>query len=149
MVTPAGDFHHPYKLEKNYPENKEKVLKAIRDGMSPRDACVMTFGMLDRQWRRWVEFVEDDIANGFDETESNLIDLFLSMAKEEMSLRQQLERKANYMALEDDNVEMLKFLLERRHGYTRQTKKDVDVAVKEEVPVKFEFVNMTPTENEE
>ena len=149
MVTERGDFHHPNKLSKNYKENKAKVLAAIKDGMRPKDACIMTFGMLERQWRRWIEFVEDDIAHGFDETESNLIDLFMAMAREELSLRQKLERKANNMALADDNVEMLKFLLERRHGYTKQSKKDVDVAVKEEVPVKFEFVDMTPTENED
>lgn len=150
MVTSQGDFHHPYKVHnQNYKENKEKVLKAISNGMSPKDACIMVFGILERQWYRWMEFVEDDIANGFDETESALIDLFLSMAKEEMNLRQQLEKKANSLALNEDNVEMLKFLLERRHGYTKQTKKDVDVAVKEEVPIKFEFVDMTPTENEE
>lgn len=149
MVTPSGDFHHPDKLCYDYPEKKKKILEGIKDGMKPEDATRMVLGISHVQWQNWLNYFEDDITHGFDETESNLIDLMLSMASEELTLRRRLERRANSLALDDDNVDMLKFLLERRHGYKKQTQKDVDVEVKDDIPVKFEFVDMTPTDNED
>lgn len=149
MVTPSGDFHHPDKLCYDYPEKKKKILEGIKDGMKPEDATRMVLGISHVQWQNWLNYFEDDITHGFDETESHLIDLMLSMASEELTLRRRLEKRANSLALDDDNVDMLKFLLERRHGYKKQTQKDVDVEVKDDIPVKFEFVDMTPTDNED
>jgi hypothetical protein len=149
MVTPMGDFHHPDRLCFDYPEKKKQIIEAIKDGMTPKDATMMVVGITRGTWQNWVKYAEDDMSKGFTEEDSRLIDLMLSMASEELTLRRRLEKRANRLALYEDNTDMLKFLLERRHGYKKETKKDVDIEVKDEVPVKFEFVDMTPTENED
>lgn len=149
MVTPLGDFHHPHKLEKDYEKKKKKILQAVKDGMKPRDACMMVLGIRRDTWQKWVRWCDDDLAHDFTRSESNLIDLMLSMASEQLELRRALERRANNLALHEDDTDMLKFLLERRHGYKKESKRNVDVEVKKDIPVKFEFVDMTPTENED
>lgn len=150
MVTELGDFHHPDRLcGRQYEQEKKEVLRAVKDGMEPKDACMMIYGITPQTWYNWVKWTEDDIRAGFNAEESRLIKLMTEMASHRLGLRHKLEKKANRMALKEDNVEMLKFLLERKHGYEKKTKKDVDVGVKEDAPIKFEFVDMTPTDNED
>lgn len=149
MPTPMGDCHRPDKLTKDFSKNKKAILKAISDGMTPKDAVQMIFGINDKSWYNWVNWTEEDLADGYTSDESRLIDLMESMSKAHLGLRRKLEKKANELALDEEHTDMLKFMLERRHGYKKETKKDVDVAVKENAPIKFEFVDMTPTENED
>lgn len=143
-------YHFPYKLrrDEDYERCFKECVKAVRDGMTPSDAAQMVFRINRYQWSRWVAHAEEDIMKGFTEEDSRLIELVLTLAQEHLGLRRQLERRANKLALDDSN-DMLKFLLERRHGYIKQSQKDLEVSAKEEAPIKFEFVDMQPTENED
>ena len=109
---------------------------------------MMVFDINQSQFNRWLRHAEEDIIAGFTEEDSRLIELMIKIGREELNLRRRLERRANKLALSESN-DMLKFLLERRHGYTKQTQKDIEVSTKEEAPIKFEFVDMKPTENED
>ena len=144
------DYHYPYKLrnDEKYEKDFKECLAAVKDGMSPEDAAMMVFGVSSRQWRDWISQAEEDIVKGFTEEDSRLIELILALATEQLELRRKLEKRANRLALSESN-DMLKFLLERRHGYTKQTQKDIEVSAKEDAPITFEFVDMKPTENED
>lgn len=144
------DFHYPYKLRNDaqYKKDLEECIECVEDGMSPQDACMMVFKINNQQFSRWLRHAEEDILAGFTEEDSRLIELMLKLANEELNLRRRLERRANKLALTESN-DMLKFLLERRHGYIKQSQKDLEVSTKEEAPIKFEFVDMQPTENED
>ena len=144
------DFHYPYKLRNDakYEKDLAECIACVKDGMSPQDACMMVFDINQSQFNRWLRHAEEDIIAGFTEEDSRLIELMIKIGREELNLRRRLERRANKLALTESN-DMLKFLLERRHGYTKQTQKDIEVSTKEEAPIKFEFVDMKPTENED
>lgn len=147
------DYHFPYALyrDKDYKEGKENAIEAVKDGMKVTDAIVLCFEIHWTQAYKWLKWAEEDLEKGFTSEDSRLIELVLALAKEEYNLKRRLEKRANQLALDEEetNIEMLKFLLERRHGYTKQTQNDVDVTVNEEAPIKFEFTDMTPTENED
>lgn len=146
-------YHFPYALRRDheYEEGLKQCVAAVNDGMTAMDAISMVFEVSPLSINQWFKWFEEDIDKGFTRKESRLINLFLTLGSKELNMRRKLERRANKLALDEENTntEMLKFLLERRHGYTKQTQKEVDVSVADDAPLTFEFVDMTPTENEE
>ena len=151
MPTSSGAPHMPYKLlDKNgFEENLKKVIRYVKKGTTPKNACIIAFGIHERMWYTWVEQAEEDLLDGYTAQTSNLIKLMMELARADANVRLLLEQKGMELALDSDNVELVKFFLERRFGYSKTAKKEVELSSKEEAPVKFEFVNMTPTENED
>ena len=135
-----GDFHQPIRLLKDYESNTKKVLESIDDGLPPKNAVMMVFGITSNQWYVWRKYVEEDLEDGFTEEDSPLIKLFMRMADHEEKLHQQLVSKAREMAL-DENTEMLKFLLERRFNYKKTSKNEVEHSTKEDTTFNINITN--------
>lgn len=143
MVTPMGDFHHPFFCQKpDFEDKMNECVKLIEEGLTPQDACVMVIGVLPRQYRRWVNMAIDDLKAGFDAEESNLIKFITALAKADASLHQKLSGKAVKLAVEDEDPMMLKFLLQTRYDYS--TKKDIEVSSNEDAPVAINIIDMQP-----
>lgn len=149
MPTPSGDFHHPDALMdwKGFDEKYEKAIELARDGVPAQDICMGIFGTSKRQFRNWVKYYHDDVEAGFDEEDSNLIKLFIGLAKEDLRLHRKLSKKGVEMAL-DGNSQMLQFMLKTRYGYSEKTKQEVELSTDEEAPISFEIVEMQPIDEE-
>lgn len=145
------DFHFPYALyrDNEYEEGKEEAIQAVKDGMTTVDAITIAFQIHKSQAYKWIQFAEEDLEKGFTRQESRLINLILCLASAELGLKRRLERRANDLALdpEETNVEMLKFLLERRHGYVKQTQNDIEVGTKEDTSFEINIVESEPLDD--
>ena len=150
MVTKYGDFHHPNNLsDKNdFTENYKKAISYVNDGLTVKDACVVVFGITDRTFRNWYNWAIDDIENGFNESESNLIKLMLGLAKADAELHRKLSKKAQEIALNDGNVSMIQFLLKTRYGYSEKSKAELEVT-NDNAPITFNIVPMTPNKEDD
>ena len=62
-----------------------------------------------------------------------------------------LARRARELALDENtpNTEMLKFLLERRHGYKKQTQQDVEIATKDDLNFNINIVDSKPQKDDD
>ena len=149
MPTELGDFHQPHALldRRGFPEKYEQAIELARDGVPARDICVSVFGIGSNQFDNWFKWAYDDIEDGFTEEESNLIKLILGIAREDVKLHRRLTKTAINMAV-NENSQMLQFLLKTRYGYSEKTKSEVAVSSRDETPVKFEIVDMTPNDEE-
>ena len=144
MVTNQGDFTHPYKLEKDFKANYEKAISYVRDGLTVKDACVSVFGISERTFRNWYNCALDDMEAGFNESESNLIKLIVGLSKEDAELNRKLSKKAFDIAINDDNVSMLQFLLKTRFNYTDKTKHDIEFTNDKDVSFNINIVEPKP-----
>lgn len=149
MPTPLGDFHQPDKLldSNGFKEKYEIAIEYARDGLPIQDICIVVFGVTRSQFSRWFKWVAEDIEAGFDETDSNLIKLFMGIAKEDAILHRKLKKKGIEMAL-DGHSQMLQFILKTSYGYSEKTKTELEVSSDEEAPIKFEIVDMQPNEDD-
>lgn len=152
MVNPDGSFHQPYKLstKNGFQQKYKKTLKYISEGMTPRDAVILVFQIPELRWYEWVRKAEDDIANGGTAKDSNLIKLIIGIAGANLNTKRRLERKTLDLALDDDepNVEMIKFLLERRFGYKKKSQKDVEVSTKDDFNFNVNIVESKPVDKD-
>lgn len=150
MVTPqGGDFHHPYKLERDFDKKYKQAMAAAKDGLPAKDVCVLVFGITERQFDTWKKMYTDDVENDFTASDSNLIKLFDGLRKNDVNLHRNLSKTAIEMAIEDRNPNMTQFLLKTKYGYSEKNATDVNVNVDEDSPIKFEIVDMTPNDEEE
>lgn len=141
MVTKHGDFHHPYKLEKNFNANYEKAIKMVRDGLPIKDTCIAVFGITDRTFRYWEKSAIEDLEAGFNETESKLIKLIKGLSEENIKLHAKLTKKALDIAINESNVNMIQFLLKTRFGYSDKTNHEVELNTKDDVKFNINIVN--------
>lgn len=146
MPTELGDFHSSDKLNRNFDYYMKECVKAVEDGLPPKDACVGIIGIDRTGYYRWVRWVESDLAEGFDETDSKLIKFILALAKADVNLHRRLAEKGVELALSGDS-QMLKFLLATRYGYSE--KKDVEVSTKDDALLELNIVPMTGNEEDE
>ena len=131
----------PYSLRNDFEENMKIAVELVETkGLTPRDACLLTYGILQRQWNRWLVQSRKLQEKGVRPKESKLLTLLTNLAKADLTLKQKLEGASVEIAL-DGNPEMLKFLLERRYGYTKQSKKSVDVSSDKENSFEIKIVN--------
>ena len=149
MPTDLGDFHQPHALldRRGFDKKYEKALELAKDGVPARDICTSIFGIGSNQFDHWFHWAYEDIEAGFTEEESNLIKLILGIAKEDVNLHRRLSKTAINMAI-NENTQMLQFLLKTRFGYSEKSKSELEVSSKNDTPVKFEIVDMTPNEDD-
>lgn len=148
MPTPLGDFHHPDRLlDKNGFDKKYKsVIKYVDEGLPAADACTLVFGLAsNKTYHNWFNWAVEDIEAGFDETESNLIKLFVGLAEADARLHARLSRTAIHMAVDKENSQMLQFLLKTRYGYSEKTKSQVEIST-DDAPIAFNIVDMEADE---
>lgn len=142
---PANNFHHPHALGSDWKSKTNKACRYIKDdGMKVNEAVTLVFGVNEKVWFRWRKEALEDIENGF--TGTTLQKVVTQLCQADVEAGRLLSRRARDLALADEsNVEMLKFLLERRHGYKKESKKDVEVSTKDD----FNFnINITDSKKE-
>lgn len=119
-------YHRPNTLAHGYKANLKKAVKYIEeDGLKIHQAVSLAFGITQRTWNIWEKNAIEDLENGFTGTE--LLDVYFTVLSADANSERKLTRKARELALDDNNTEMLKFLLERRHGYRKKSKEEVEV----------------------
>lgn len=136
------DYHRPYALinEIDTRENTNKAIEMIQDGIPIADAVSAAFNVSPKRWYYWVKDAEEDIDRGYRSTE--LIDLVLKLTAADIAVHRKFSKRAQDLALDEEepSVEMLKFLMERRYGYKKQSSQEVEVST----PDDFSFnINIT------
>ena len=150
MPTPLGDFHQPFALlDKNgFKEKYKQAIEYARKGLPMKDTCIAVFGIHETHYYKWHKWVIEDLEDGFTDEDSNLIKLFLGMAKADAMLHLQLKEKGIDLAMEG-NANMIQFLLKTQYGYSEVNKTELELSTEEETPIRFEIVDMKPNEEEE
>ena len=137
--------HYPYALRKDYKKKLDKTIDAIHDGMKVESAVALGFGIYPKRWYYWIDEAMEDIENGINST---LVKTVLKIVQADAEAERSLSRRAREIALdsEDPSVEMLKFLLERRHGYKKKSAQEVEVSAPEDLSFN---INITNSENKD
>ena len=78
-----------------------------------------------------------------------MLDVYFTVLSADANSERKLTRKARELALDDNNTEMLKFLLERRHGYKKQTQQEVEVATKDDLNFNINIVDSKPKKDDD
>ena len=141
-------YHRPNALvnEIDTRENTEEAIAMIKDGIPIAEAVSAAFNVSPKRWYYWVKDAEEDIENGYRSTE--LIDLVFKLTKADIEVHRKFSKRAQDLALDDEepNVEMLKFLMERRYGYKKQSSQEVEVSTPED----FSFnINITESKSKD
>lgn len=140
-------YHRPNALAHGYKTKLKKAVKYVEeDNLKVDKAVSMAFGIRPRQWRRWEEMVVEDVNKGYSGTE--LMDVYFTLMEADGRCESKFTRKAGNLALEEDNVDMIKFILERRFGYKKQTQKEVEVATKDDLNFNINIVDSKKKEDE-
>lgn len=141
------DYHYPYALRTDYKEKLDNAIRYIQeDGMKMEDAVALAYGIYPKRWYYWVQDALDDIDKGM--TNTPLVNVVLKLHQADAESSRRLSRRARDLALDDEepSIEMLKFLLERRHGYKKQTQQEVEVST----PDDFSFnINITDSKKDD
>ena len=141
-------YHRPNTLAQGYKANLKKAVKYIEeDGLKIHQAVSLAFGITQRTWNIWEKNAIEDLENGFTGTE--LLDVYFTVLSADANSERKLTRKARELALDDNNTEMLKFLLERRHGYKKQTQQEVEVATKDDLNFNINIVDSKPKKDDD
>ena len=141
-------YHRPNTLAHGYKANLKKAVKYIEeDGLKIHQAVSLAFGITQRTWNIWEKNAIEDLENGFTGTE--LLDVYFTVLSADANSERKLTRKARELALDDNNTEMLKFLLERRHGYKKQTQQEVEVATKDDLNFNINIVDSKKREDDD
>lgn len=136
-------FHHHYKSYENLLKN---VKEDIKKGMRCRSAIIKNAGISVPSYYKWQQAFEKEIADG--KTDTPLIRLFAMMAAADAHL------EADVMDISMDLMKggdssMVQFFMKHRLGFKDTSKKEVELSNAMDTPIKFEIVDMTPTDNEE
>ena len=150
MVTESGDFHHPYALYKGISKEeflkmKAEVLELVHDAVKPKDAVMAIFHVTESAWYDWQDYYVDDLEKGYNRSESRLICLLDDLRKKDVTTQRLFTKRMKDLSLKDGNVEATKFMLERRYGFKKESRKAVDVSTSDD----FNFnINITNSEDE-
>ena len=130
MVKIRQGFHEPdaFRTGQKWKGKMKKAISYIEDdGMKVPEALVLAFGVSKSTWYRWKDEALKDWENGF--TGTNLQNFVTEICKADMNSGRKLTRRARQIALDEEepSIDMLKFLLERRHGYRKKSKEEVEV----------------------
>ena len=149
MPTELGDFHHPILLNKpDFEEKMAKCIRAVEDGLPPKNACILVWGIYPRTYDKWFRHAADDLEAGFTAEESNLIKLMMALSQKDEGLHRRLIKTATKMAVDDESATMLKFLLETRYDYTPKKRSEVELATKEDTTFNINIVESKPKEDD-
>jgi len=125
----------------------DNTLEYIKTGTSPKDAVQICFGITLQTWYVWKRKYQEDLADGYTRRTSRLILLMTEIGKSDLKTKARLEARAVYRAETDDNPDMLKFVLERRYGYVKKQKKDVEVGTKEDTTFNINITESKPRDD--
>ena len=135
-------YHRPHTFVHGYKANLRKAVKYVQeDGMKIEKAVALAYGVAPSTWFKWKENAETDIANGFTGTE--LMYVYNQLMTADSSAERRLVKRATEIATDEvsPNVDMLKFLLQTRHGYKKTSAKEVEVATKEDLSFNINIVD--------
>jgi len=122
--------HEPkYLTGFDWKKNLEKAVSYIRDdGLKIPRAISLAFGCSENLWYKWRDWAIEDRKNGY--TGTNLLHAVTELCKADIDGERKFSRKARDLALDETNpsVELLKFILERRYDYKKQTQQEVEVS---------------------
>lgn len=143
---PGNDFHDPIALGSNWKSKTNKAVEYIEeDGVKVNEALSLAFDVHEKTWFRWRNWALEDIEKGY--TGTRLQTVVTKLCQADIEAGRRLSRRARDLALaEESNVEMLKFLLERRHGYKKESKKEVEVATKDDLNFNINLTESKPKE---
>lgn len=137
---PQNQHHEPYVLKREWKANMRKAIEYIQeDGLKVDKAVALAFGVHEKTWFKWQEYVREDEEKGFKDTK--LMQVYYGIIKANATGERRVARKAMDMALNDDNPEMVKFLLERRYDYKKTSAKEVEVATKDDLNFNINIVD--------
>lgn len=140
----------PYALRGGqFNDHKKMVVNRIKKGLPPREACMEVFEISKPAWNKWVSWYKEDVNKGFTPKNSRLVNLFISMTKADIQLHGRLTGKTLDLIFEDDNVDLLKFMLERRYGYDKKSLQEVELSSKDKAPVQFQIVPMKSVDDKD
>lgn len=143
-------YHRPNALAHGYKTKLKRAVKYItEDGLKIEKAVSLAFGVSGRLWYVWQKQAREDEENGFSGTE--LLDVYHTLMAADSDSERRLARRARELALDENtpNTEMLKFLLERRHGYKKQTQQDVEIATKDDLNFNINIVDSKPQKDDD
>jgi len=143
-------YHRPNALAHGYKTKLRKAVKYItEDGLRIEKAVALAFGISDKRWYVWQKQAREDEENGFTGTE--LLNVYHAIMAADSDGERKLARRAQDLALDEinPNTEMLKFLLERRHGYKKQTQQEVEVATKDDLNFNINIVDSKKKKDED
>lgn len=137
-------YHEPNALQKDYKKNLDEAVRLIREGLPPHDAFVKVYGLHHSTWYHWRDHALEDIENGY--TDTPLVNALVKMCQADIDSHHKLVKKAQSIATDGEgNVEMIKFLLERRYGYKKKSQKEVEVTSSDD----FNFnINITEAKDD-
>ena len=136
-------FHRKYKFYENLLEN---VKKAVSVGVKLNDAIQMEAGIPKDRYYRWRKAYLKEVEDG--KTDTPLIRLFSKGIRSDAKLYRKVMGLVMDRAEEGDTTAAI-YLAKHRLGYNATKKQEVELSNKDDAPIKFEFVDMTPTDNEE
>lgn len=137
------DYHYPHVMRSDYKKKLDKAIELVKDGLPAHAAVVKAYGVHESRWKVWVKDAIEDIEKGYEKTP--LINAVIKISQADVDAHHRLMGKANEIAIDDGNVDMIKFLLERRFGYKKKSQKEVEVATPED----FSFnINITEAKDD-
>lgn len=122
----------------------DNTLEYINRGTSPQDAVQICFGISRDTWYRWKRNYQKDLADGYTSRTSRLILLMTKISQQDLKTKSRLEARAVFRAEHDESPDMLKYVLERRYGYVKKQKKDVEVGTKEDTTFNINITESKP-----
>lgn len=143
--TIPATFH---RKQKGYENLIENVRKDVKVGVKLIDAIRLNAQVTREMANGWKRAFVKEIEDG--KTDTPLIRLFTVGLKSDAALYRKVMGLVMERAEEGDTTATL-YLAKHRLGYNSTTKQEVELSSKEDAPIKFEFVDMTPTDadNEE
>lgn len=134
-----------YKSYKSYEHILKNVKKDVKKGMRVRSAVIKNARISKYSYYRWLNAAKKEIADG--KTDTPLIHLFETAATADACLEEDIVGMGMDIARNGDGS-MVQFLLKNRLEFKGTSKKEVEVSTQDNSPIKFEIVNMTPTETD-
>lgn len=133
--------------EKEFDNRLDNALGYIKTGTSPEDAIRICFNISRDTWYKWKRKYLEEVADGWTRRTSRLVLLFEEISKADLKTKSRLEARAVHRAETDESTDMLKFVLERRYGYVKKSKKDVEVGTKEDTTFNINITESKPRED--
>lgn len=135
-----------YAKQKGYENLIENVKNDVRNGVKINDAIRLNAGVWNTTVSKWKKEFIKEVEDG--KVDTPLIRLFKPALKSDAKLYREVMKLTLDKAREGD-ASTIQYLAKHRLGYNSGNKQEVELSSNEDVPVKFVFTDMTPTENDE